>query len=409
MATVNVESTNYFANQANYIGEDLNLYLLGSGTSTITITNPSHVGDVLNLKISDTASNRDKIINVGNGANVKLSTLSFSYMFNPTGPSLRLQFNVRDGASLELTSNVVSSFGSHPVTIHLGDGTATLIYPPTGNSAGANVPNLSGISAGDQIQVVGAKAAEYTNGKLIFRDQTGKQIASFNAPGLDASLVQFRNGKMSYACYLRGTHIATPEGEKKVEDLNIGDRVLTLKGGVSKVKWIGYRTLRKARIPPEDAAVAFPIRFVKDAIATGIPHRDLVVSPWHHIFFDSKLIPAMKLVNGKTITQEFSRTVFEYFHIELETFDILLAEGVLAESYVDTGNRSMFQNAHTVALNPNFGPAKGRQKIPDIEVVRSGLIVETVHQQLLDRAVAMMQANNVERQQPGSDVAFAHA
>ncbi|WP_415789566.1 Hint domain-containing protein [Bordetella tumulicola] len=199
----------------------------------------------------------------------------------------------------------------------------------------------------------------------------------------------YDNGLISYACYLRGTHIATPDGESKVEALRAGDKVLTASGQVATVKWLGYRKLTASRIPAKDALKAFPITFHKDAIADNVPHRDLTISPHHHLYFDGKLIPAMALVNGKTITQDLSRQSFEYFHVELDHFDILLAEGVAAESYVDTGNRSMFQNVNPTSMLADFGPAPGRQSIAGMKIVRKGPVVEALRERLRLRAEAI--------------------
>ncbi|AHG63494.1 Hint domain-containing protein [Advenella mimigardefordensis] len=133
------------------------------------------------------------------------------------------------------------------------------------------------------------------------------------------------------------------------------------------------------------------------SIADNIPHRDLTVSPGHHLFFDGNLVPAMALVNNISIVQLVDMVSFEYFHIELEQFDILLAEGVPAESYVDTGNRKMFQNAHEVEMNPDFGPAKGRPDIPGMTVVRKGPVLEAIRARLLERANWMQMPETVKR------------
>ena len=161
---------------------------------------------------------------------------------------------------------------------------------------------------------------------------------------------------------------------------------MTASGGVATVKWIGYRTLFKNRIRDKDAKRAFPVLFKKGCIADNVPHRDLVMSPGHHVSFDGNLVSAMNLVNGKSIIQLFDMPSFQYFHLELEQFDILLAEGVPAESYVDTGNRGMFQNAHEVAMDPDFGPATGRADIPGIMVIRKGPVFESIRAKLLERA-----------------------
>src|SRR5690606_31140287 len=167
--------------------------------------------------------------------------------------------------------------------------------------------------------------------------------------------------------------------------------------GIATVKWLGYRTLYKGRIPVKDAKRAFPILFKRGCIADNVPHRDLIMSPGHHVSFDGNLVSAMNLVNGKSIVQLFDLPSFQYFHIELEQFDILLAEGVPAESYVDTGNRNMFQNAHEVALNPDFGPATGRPEVPGITVVRKGPVLEDIRAKLLERADWMQAPENKTR------------
>jgi hypothetical protein len=64
-----------------------------------------------------------------------------------------------------------------------------------------------------------------------------------------------------------------------------------------------------------------------------------------------ELVTALELVNGATIVQE-SPAEVEYWHIELDRHSVILAEGAQAETYVDTGNRSAFENAAVVMLNP---------------------------------------------------------
>jgi hypothetical protein len=157
-------------------------------------------------------------------------------------------------------------------------------------------------------------------------------------------------------CYARGTMIRTPEGELPVEKLRPGKQVITLVDGQEvpqTVTWLGHRRIDlTAHARPETAR---PIRILRDAFADGIPHRDLVVSPDHAIFVDGKLICARQLVNGTTIRQETDWAAVDYYHVELDRHAILLAEGLPAESYIDTGNSGFFDNSGApLVLHPDL-------------------------------------------------------
>ncbi|ETF02516.1 hypothetical protein W822_06540 [Advenella kashmirensis W13003] len=396
MATVNLnigglfQPTTATVDQGQYDGDTLlNVNALSPNT-TLNINNATGSDNVLELKQTISVGLLStNTINLGEDAHVKLSGLAgvnIGSTFN---------YNLSEGSTLEMTSSFLSLGVGNTFNIDLGqDATSTLIYDPTGiNLQLSDYPTITGVTAGDQIQVVGATSGAYVNGDLVFKNDLGLTVGRFNADGLDPSKLVFDGGSMTYACYLKGTHIATPEGEVKVETLQAGDKVLTASGGVATVKWLGHRTLYKSRIPAKDAVRAFPVLFKKDSIADNVPHRDLTLSPGHHVSFDGTLVPAMMLVNGQTIVQQFNTKVFEYFHVELEQFDIMLAEGVPAESYVDTGNRSMFQNAAEVAMNPDFGPAEGRPQIEGIKVVQQGPVVEAIRKQLLARAEVLTGAS----------------
>ena len=157
-------------------------------------------------------------------------------------------------------------------------------------------------------------------------------------------------------CYAAGTSILTDAGEVAVETLRAGDMVMTVVDGrlvPQTVKWMGNRRVDLARHPkPETAA---PVRILTGALGDNLPHRDLVVSPDHALFIDGKLFPAKLLVNDMTIVQDLEAASVVYYHVELDQHAILVAEGVEAESYLDTGNRDFFANAGLATrLHPEF-------------------------------------------------------
>jgi glycosyltransferase involved in cell wall biosynthesis len=156
----------------------------------------------------------------------------------------------------------------------------------------------------------------------------------------------------STACYLHGTLIDTPDGEQPIETLTIGDLVSTADGPARPIRWIGRRSYDRQFVQGNPNVI--PIRIARDAIADGVPHTDLLVSPLHAMFVGGVLIPAKLLVNGVTITEATDIDLIHYVHLELASHDILLANGAPSESFVDCDSRGMFQNeAEYAALYPN--------------------------------------------------------
>ena len=134
-------------------------------------------------------------------------------------------------------------------------------------------------------------------------------------------------------CYLRGTRIRTSEGERKIEELKIGDPVVTLSGESKPIKWIGRQRFKKSsECWPKDFE---PIRISRFALDARTPHRDLYLSPNHAVYIDGVLIPAKYLINGINITQcaPEGADIIEYLHIELFAHDVIYAEGATAETF----------------------------------------------------------------------------
>ena len=146
-----------------------------------------------------------------------------------------------------------------------------------------------------------------------------------------------------HGCFLKGTKISTPSGDRLVQDLRIGDEVQTL-AGRKTIKWIGYNKFTKEEGRAWQDRV-MPIRVARFAIDDRTPHRDLYLSPLHCIFFSEALIPVMYLINEASIAQgtPSEMSAIEYYHVELDTHEAIYAEGALVESY-DGSNRDNFSN-----------------------------------------------------------------
>ncbi|WP_238364579.1 Hint domain-containing protein [Mesobacterium pallidum] len=145
-------------------------------------------------------------------------------------------------------------------------------------------------------------------------------------------------------CFLTGTLIATDKGEVAVEDLAIGDMVKTADGDLRPILWIGTRVIDTRFGPAERLR---PVRFAAGSLGNGLPHSDLMVTADHAMLVVGILAHAGALVNGTSITSvplaELGQT-YTVYHIETEHQELILANGAIAESFVDNMDRSAFDN-----------------------------------------------------------------
>jgi hypothetical protein len=243
--------------------------------------------------------------------------------------------------------------------------------------------------------VPGVYSTPYNHYNLL-----GTILAAYGLTGPNnaASAVAIGGGVFSApACFAAGTRIRTDHGDVAVEQLQAGDKVVTLSDSelsAQPVKWVGHRRIGLAGHPrPETAA---PVRIQRGAFTDDMPHTDLLISPDHAIFVDGVLICARQLVNGSTIRQELDWTAVDYYHVELDQHAILLAEGLPAESYIDTGNSGFFANSGApLVLHPDLTDETDyptREAGSCVPFVWDEASVQPVWQRLADRAAAIGQA-----------------
>lgn len=250
------------------------------------------------------------------------------------GPGLGGSLKLDAGLDLNLLNSPINGFGNASNSIDFSAVATSAAFTPTGANSGT-LTLFNGATAVKTFSLAQLPEGVTSANFELAADGSGGTIVGFT-------------------CFVRGTRIATPSGQKAVEDLVVGDLVETLSGEPAPIKWIGKRAFRAADLP--DPAAGMPIRIRKDAIAPNVPCADLLVSPAHCMFLENSLIPAQFLVNGVTIVQDFDIEQFEYFHIELDKHAVVIAENAPTESYLDTGNRSFFLNQGVVQLFPDFAP-----------------------------------------------------
>jgi hypothetical protein len=262
----------------------------------------------------------------------------------------------------------------------------------------------------DFIDIASVNPNSFTSGAIV-----GSTIELFNgttlvdhfnlasAPGANAFVDWQTDGSggtdvflSTVTCFVAGTLLLTVTGERTVESLMHGDIVLTLADGelvAQPVRWVGQRRI-DLTAHPRPATVA-PVRIRRGAFGDNMPHADLLVSPDHAVFVDGKLICARQLINGTTICAEKGWTAVEYFHVELDSHAILLAEGLPAESYLDTGNRGFFANSgEPLVLHPDLTDESDyptREAESCAPFVTDEASVQPVWQRLAERAAVLGQ------------------
>jgi serralysin len=185
------------------------------------------------------------------------------------------------------------------------------------------------------------------------------------------------------ACFAQATRILTADGPVAVEDLHVGMAAVTRDGRAAPIRWVGHRDVNVARHPrPWDVR---PVRVRAGAIARGVPERDVLLSPDHALALSGVLVPARYLVNGATILADDSVHRVRYFHVELDRHDVLLAEGMACESFLDTGNRGAFANAGVVDLHAEFARRVWEAEACAPLVVAGGKVAR-LHRRLMHRA-----------------------
>ena len=312
-----------------------------SGGSTVTIDAPvTNNGDIV-------VNSGEKIVFAGSvtgsgeldisgGAKVTLDKSSTFGTISATGSGAvsalsdltAVTASVADGASISVGGNLLVS--------------DRLSVASTVSVAGSTILG-SGHAAGSDTEALALSwGASLTSGNGL--SVNGTYVTSqnvYSSPGVSAQAYQ--SSGVTVNCFLAGSMIRTPAGEVAVEDVRTGDEIIASvwrDDGEEprRVIWAGTAHVTVRPDLPDDEA-GYPVRILRDAIADGVPCKDMLITPEHCLFFDGKFIPVRLLVNGRSIFYDRSIASYDYYHIETEQHSVITVDGVLTETYLDTGNR----------------------------------------------------------------------
>ena len=210
---------------------------------------------------------------------------------------------------------------------------------------------VDGSETGDDFDCLDLRGSAPEGGSLevTFDPENSKNgvVGYFKANGSDAGQLVFTNIE-KVICFTPGTLIATPKGERKVEELQVGDRVITRDNGMQEIRWVGRREMSGEELVEKEHLR--PILIREGALGKGLPERDMMVSPQHRVliandktalYFEERevLVAAKHLTDMEGIDQvDVSHT--SYIHIMFEAHEVILSDGIWTESF-QSGDQSL--------------------------------------------------------------------
>ena len=301
-----------------------------------------------------------------------------------SGFSTTSTINLNDGmysSAAGMTNNIFIEFGTQINSVIGGSGndsfTVNGLADTVDGGGGTNTvifPNP--VSAYTISYNAGTASYSITAGAVV-DTLTNIQLAQFGAAAPVAL--------SALACFLRGTRIAAANGEVAVETLRPGDLVRTASGQLRPILWVGYG---RSLITPANRCDVAPVVFRPGALGQAadgspLPRRDLAVTRRHAMLVGDVLVPAELLVNDVSVLWDDWRQQIEFYHIELATHDLLLAEGAPSESFRDDDSGQVFHNGASRPHRPRQPPCR--------PVVEGGLWLDSAWRRIAALAGATAQ------------------
>jgi hypothetical protein len=216
---------------------------------------------------------------------------------------------------------------------------------PTANTTGRNdLPSA-------RVRSKGVADAHATFPLFDALNLTGSDIdfINYDTRDPDAGSVTFINGSTltfseianTIPCFTPGTGIATPKGERPVESLKVGDRVLTRDNGIQYVTWVGKKTLNLEDL--EISPDLLPVMIRAGALGDGLPARDMMLSPNHRVlivsemaqlyFEESEVLVLAKHMTKMKGVETVKAPESTYIHFMCENHEIVLSDGAWTETF----------------------------------------------------------------------------
>ena len=229
--------------------------------------------------------------------------------------------------------------------------------------------SIDGGEGGDDYDVLDLSSYGFAATNIVYDplNHENGTVEFLDAAGLVTGTLSFSHIEKVIACFTTGSMVLTAQGKVAVENLEVGDLVLTRDNGFQPIRWIGRRDLSAAELA---AAPQFnPVRIAQGALGRDLPERDMQVSPQHRMLINTPraellfgepevLAAALHLIGMPGITRGAPGRI-SYFHILFDEHQLVCADGAWSESF-QPGQHSLAglearQRQEIYALFPELG------------------------------------------------------
>lgn len=196
-------------------------------------------------------------------------------------------------------------------------------------------------------------------------------VQYYDADGNPIGQITFKNIEKVVPCFTPGTRIATPRGEVAVENLSVGDRIVTRDNGLQVIRWVGTRDMSVEEFTTAEHLC--PVRIQQGALGNDLPERDMMVSPNHRMlvasdktalyFEEREVLVAAKHLTGLPGVSVAHNVATTYIHLMFDQHEVILSDGAWSESFqpglqtlAGVGNA---QRNELLELFPSLGTHEG--------------------------------------------------
>lgn len=360
-------------------GGDLHEAGDGSWQDSLTITAYDAEGNPVDVQLSGPTASGDTA--TGDGP-TEFTDASGSVLVNIAGPVSRIEFSYDNGGTMQqgaLISDIhfqTTDYDDGNEPPDAVDDSATtemgtpVIIDVLGNDTDPDGDPLTVTSVSDDENGTTTLNEDGTVTFTPNEGYTGETDFTYTISdgngGTDTA-----NVHVEVPCFTPGTKIATPLGERLVEELREGDRIITRDNGIQEIRWLGRKVLtghdlaRKPHLKP--------ILIQAGSLGNGLPEHDMLVSPNHRVlvnndktalyFEEREVLAAAKHLTGLRGVDEVTSLGVEYIHFMFDQHEVVLSNGAWTESFqpgeMTLGGIGNAQRTEILELFPELQTAEG--------------------------------------------------